>query len=168
MSLHRIALEEEDRQLVVMAIAHLGADRPGWRQALRAIADRLKAGEMFDGFENRRVEHRAAQRTEMQRERDREWSAELETGYGSAYTPEQMGPFVQGLLLASSRLAIAAHEEQQLELEKQPNAAQAFGRAFMQRVLECDEQTGPDGLCDCGRYAALQIVKARASRGAPA
>lgn len=48
-----ITVSEEDRQVIVLALAKLAVSRPGWRDAcLRRIAvDSFHAGEMFDEFE---------------------------------------------------------------------------------------------------------------------
>ncbi len=53
MNLHHIELSEEDRQLVIMGLARLSLEYPGWAQALNEIAlkmdNRLPDGsaEMF-------------------------------------------------------------------------------------------------------------------------
>jgi Tfp pilus assembly protein PilO len=39
-----LSLEESDRQLVLMALAHLAVERPGWDYALREIAARIDNG----------------------------------------------------------------------------------------------------------------------------
>jgi len=36
-----IEIAEEDRQLMVMALAHLAVERPGWDDALGRIAERM-------------------------------------------------------------------------------------------------------------------------------
>jgi hypothetical protein len=38
---HRLELDEGDRQLVLMALAHLSVERPGWDDALQRIAIRI-------------------------------------------------------------------------------------------------------------------------------
>ncbi len=50
-----LILEEEERQVVLIALAHLSIDRPGWEDALARIARRIdndKDGrpEMYDNF----------------------------------------------------------------------------------------------------------------------
>jgi hypothetical protein len=38
---HKLELEESDRQIVLMALAHLAVERPGWNYALSQIAQRI-------------------------------------------------------------------------------------------------------------------------------
>lgn len=51
-------IEEEDRQMILLAIAELAADRPGWEETLRRLAGELRGGEMFDKFRALRVQRR--------------------------------------------------------------------------------------------------------------
>jgi hypothetical protein len=42
---------EADRQMIVLALAHLSVERPGWRMTCREMAvERFGAGAMFDDF----------------------------------------------------------------------------------------------------------------------
>lgn len=42
---------EADRQMIVLALAHLAVERPGWHWTCRDMAaERFGAGEMFDNF----------------------------------------------------------------------------------------------------------------------
>lgn len=42
---------ESDRQMIVLALAHLAVERPGWETTLRAMAaERFGAESMFDDF----------------------------------------------------------------------------------------------------------------------
>lgn len=52
MSIPAIAypLDEGQRQLILMAIAHLAVERPGWDFAAGEIADVFQGREMFDRF----------------------------------------------------------------------------------------------------------------------
>jgi hypothetical protein len=43
-------LEEDQRQMVVLAIAELALSRPGWDEALGEIAEQFGAREMFEDF----------------------------------------------------------------------------------------------------------------------
>jgi hypothetical protein len=45
-----VSLEEEDRQMLLLAIAELSLSRPGWAPYLRLIADKLCGPEMFERF----------------------------------------------------------------------------------------------------------------------
>jgi hypothetical protein len=47
---HTFEIPEEDRQAVVLAIAKLSLERPGWLEYLREIAGRLRGEAMFDDF----------------------------------------------------------------------------------------------------------------------
>lgn len=38
-----LALDEEERQAVLLALAHLAVERPGWDDMLRKIAGRIDA-----------------------------------------------------------------------------------------------------------------------------
>ena len=38
---HNLVLSEEDRQMLLMALAHLAVERPGWDHALGEIAARI-------------------------------------------------------------------------------------------------------------------------------
>jgi hypothetical protein len=53
------ALEDEsDRQMTLMALAHLSVERPGWREACRDVATRIggaPAAEAFDLFREMRA-----------------------------------------------------------------------------------------------------------------
>jgi hypothetical protein len=42
--------EEEDRQALLLAIAHLALERPGWTQRLSAIATQLGGLDDFENF----------------------------------------------------------------------------------------------------------------------
>lgn len=54
--IHLIRITEDDRQMILMALAHLACDRPGWESALEAIAlkmdNKTNAGtaQMFRDF----------------------------------------------------------------------------------------------------------------------
>ena len=49
---HQLELDESDRQLVLLALGHLAAQRPGWRDCLRRIAERIDnpGAPMFESF----------------------------------------------------------------------------------------------------------------------
>jgi hypothetical protein len=53
---HRLTLDESQRQLVLMALAHLAIERPGWDHVLNDIAlkvdyqEKPGRGTMYDGF----------------------------------------------------------------------------------------------------------------------
>ena len=46
-----LQLAEEDRQVIVLALAHLAVDRPGWDDLLQRIASELGGLEMYKEFE---------------------------------------------------------------------------------------------------------------------
>ena len=54
--MYRIELSEEDRQLVILALAKLSLEQPGWAQALNEIALKMDnslpdgSAEMFQAF----------------------------------------------------------------------------------------------------------------------
>jgi hypothetical protein len=52
----RVELPEDERQAVLLAIAHLAVERPGWLDYLRGIAARLEGVEMFDQFRDLRAQ----------------------------------------------------------------------------------------------------------------
>ena len=45
-----VALEEADRQAVLLALAILALTRPGWQHYLGTIADELQGRDLFDTF----------------------------------------------------------------------------------------------------------------------
>lgn len=45
-----VAIPEEDRSAILLALADLSLARPGWFNYLRGIAETLDGGTMFDGF----------------------------------------------------------------------------------------------------------------------
>jgi hypothetical protein len=45
-----VELEETDRQAVLLALAHLTIDRPGWTWMLGEIAEKFKGRDMFEKF----------------------------------------------------------------------------------------------------------------------
>jgi len=53
---HNLAIDEGDRQMLLMALAHLAVERPGWNHALSRIAIRVdnktREGrpELYDDF----------------------------------------------------------------------------------------------------------------------
>lgn len=53
---HTLPLDEADRQLVLLALAHLSVERPGWDHALNRIALRIDndkgdaRAELYDAF----------------------------------------------------------------------------------------------------------------------
>jgi hypothetical protein len=47
---HAPRIIEEDRQMILLAVAELSLSRPGWLDALGRVADRLQGREMFDSF----------------------------------------------------------------------------------------------------------------------
>jgi hypothetical protein len=48
---HIIRIEEEQRQLILLALAQLSLERPGWTEALIDTAVRFPGGmEMFESF----------------------------------------------------------------------------------------------------------------------
>ncbi len=44
------ALDESDRQAILLAIAELSLSRPGWKFMLKRIAQKLDGAQMFEGF----------------------------------------------------------------------------------------------------------------------
>lgn len=65
----RMVLEEPDRQLILMALAHLSVERPGFDDALNRIAlrfdnNRGDRAEMYDGFRELRRRAVAAERAD--------------------------------------------------------------------------------------------------------
>jgi hypothetical protein len=67
---HTITIEEGDRQAILLAIAHLSIERPGWEKMLIAIAlkmdNRQPDGrpQMFDEFRSIEQQGRAVRNTE--------------------------------------------------------------------------------------------------------
>lgn len=47
---HTFTLPEEDRQLILLALALMSLRRPGWEYAAREAAKRLSGEEMYDSF----------------------------------------------------------------------------------------------------------------------
>ena len=47
-----VVLEESGRQLVLMALAHLSLERPGWDAALKEVAEQMKGGRMYEQFKD--------------------------------------------------------------------------------------------------------------------
>jgi hypothetical protein len=47
---HAFTVTEEERQAVLLALAKLAIERPGWVYFLRGIAGKLDGVEMFDEF----------------------------------------------------------------------------------------------------------------------
>lgn len=45
-----VEIEEEQRQAIILAIARLAIERPGWNFMLGEIADTLKGRPMFENF----------------------------------------------------------------------------------------------------------------------
>lgn len=45
-----IDISEEDRQMILLAIAQLAVRRPGWREAIRELAVKLAGEEMYEEF----------------------------------------------------------------------------------------------------------------------
>lgn len=43
-------VSEEERQMILLALAELALRRPGWLVALARVADTFHGREMFDGF----------------------------------------------------------------------------------------------------------------------
>jgi hypothetical protein len=62
MTQHNLAIDEADRQMVLMALAHLAVERPGWDYALSRIAIRVdnktRTGrpELYDEFREMHAE----------------------------------------------------------------------------------------------------------------
>lgn len=61
---YQIEVDEEQRQLILMALAHLAVERPGWDDALSRIAvlaDNVVEGkpEMYEQFKRLRSESRS-------------------------------------------------------------------------------------------------------------
>lgn len=50
MSGYTFEIEDADRQALVLALAKLTFTRPGWREYMRTIAERLSSTAMFDEF----------------------------------------------------------------------------------------------------------------------
>jgi hypothetical protein len=46
----RIPFDEDQRQMVVLALAELAVARPGWLNALRGCAERIDSAELFRDF----------------------------------------------------------------------------------------------------------------------
>ena len=54
-----LKLDDRDSQAVVLAMAHLAIERPGWETYLRGIAERLDPGlAMFDEFKRTSLQPR--------------------------------------------------------------------------------------------------------------
>lgn len=45
-----VKVSEEERQMILLALAELSLRRPGWLDALGRVADTFHGREMFDGF----------------------------------------------------------------------------------------------------------------------
>jgi hypothetical protein len=45
-----VVISEEDRQMILLALARLALARPGWDYAIGEIAEKLEDREMLDGF----------------------------------------------------------------------------------------------------------------------
>ena len=43
-------IDESDRQVILLAIAHLAVQRPGWNTYLKTVALKFKGEEMFEEF----------------------------------------------------------------------------------------------------------------------
>lgn len=54
-----VELTEDERQAVVMGIARLAHERPGWLHYLTGIAEKFGGREMFDEFRRLRAEEDA-------------------------------------------------------------------------------------------------------------
>lgn len=67
----RLDMDESQRQMILMALAHLSIERPGWDDALNRIAlqidnpigGRLR-GEMYDEFRTLKRRHEVAEKQE--------------------------------------------------------------------------------------------------------
>ena len=59
MSAETFLIEESDRQLILLAIARLGVERPGWQMTLHRLASEVLHGEdmfaMFQRFKRQEV-----------------------------------------------------------------------------------------------------------------
>ena len=69
---HTLELDEGERQALLMAMAHLAVERPGWDDMLNRIAvriDNVKDGraELYDEFRSLRRRAVVAARTEPER-----------------------------------------------------------------------------------------------------
>lgn len=53
--------DESDRQMILMALGHLTAARPGWYEALRLIAIRFNGEEMWKNFRDMKQEEGSTQ-----------------------------------------------------------------------------------------------------------
>ena len=51
--------DEGERQMLVMALAHLAVERPGWNDALLSLAMRVNAEKMFDDLRHMHLASRA-------------------------------------------------------------------------------------------------------------
>lgn len=47
---HVITVEEGDRQMILLALAKLWAERPGWEYAIGLLADKLRGRQMLEEF----------------------------------------------------------------------------------------------------------------------
>ena len=45
-----VTIKEENRQIILLALAELSLRRPGWFDAIERIADKFGGREMFEGF----------------------------------------------------------------------------------------------------------------------
>ena len=43
-------LDESDRQMTILALAHLALERPGWDDALSRVADKMGGKPLFEEF----------------------------------------------------------------------------------------------------------------------
>lgn len=54
---HQIDIEEEDRQVILLALAHLAVERPGWDNYLRTVAAKMDDDHLslYHGFKSTAV-----------------------------------------------------------------------------------------------------------------
>lgn len=57
--------EEEERQLLLLAIAELSLERPGWDDTLGRIADNFHGRKMFDEFKRVNADRVKASRSDF-------------------------------------------------------------------------------------------------------
>lgn len=72
---HTFQIDEEDRQLVILALAELALSRPGWDYACRTAAEKFggqNALTMFDDFKKTSADH-IKPRYSNHVEPDRQW-----------------------------------------------------------------------------------------------
>lgn len=43
---HDVTLKEEERQIILLALAHLAIERPGWSDAIEELAGKLDGAEL--------------------------------------------------------------------------------------------------------------------------